>query len=331
MISSRAPLRIPLGGGGTDLPSYYSQHGGFILSAAINRYVYIHINTLKVEDFLRVKYALTERVDAAAALEHPLLRESLLHTGNGPGLEISAMADFPGRTGMGSSGSFAVALLAALHALNGQEITPAALAEEAHYIEAVRAGQPAGKHDHYLAAFGGLTCLEIATNGQVEVSPLQVAAATLEELNQNMLLFFTGIQRESFDILDQQRQDTEAGKAAIIDNLHQVKAIGRQIKKSLENGDLDAFGANLDEHWRLKKKRSAKMSNSQIDNCYQQAKEAGALGGKILGAGGGGFLMFYCPPARQTAVHQALTACGLRQAPYQFDLEGAKVLMKLED
>jgi D-glycero-alpha-D-manno-heptose-7-phosphate kinase len=329
VITTRAPLRIPLGGGGTDLSSYYRRHGGFVLSAGIDKYVYIQLNSLKVEHFIRVKYSRTEKVDEAGQIEHPLLREALQYTGIRGGIEISAMADVPGRTGMGSSGSFTVALLAALRAHQHRELSRQELAEEAHHVEAVLAGQPAGKHDHYLAAFGGLTCLEIAPDGRVEVSSLELSNHTLEELRNSMVLFFTGIQRESFDILSQQQQDTQRGDALVIESLHEIKRLGYQIKAALEQGELDHFGLLLHQHWLAKKQRSAKMSNSRIDAWYEQGRKAGALGGKILGAGGGGFLMFYCPAQHRLALRRAMEAEGLFEMNFQFDLEGAKVLMNI--
>ena len=329
MIIARAPLRIPLGGGGTDLPSYYSEYGGFILSAGIDKYVYIQLNTLKVEDFIRVKYSRTERVDDPAGIRHPLLREALLHTRIRGGLEISAMSDIPGRTGMGSSGAFTVALLAALHAHKREQVPTQELAEEAHYVEAGRAAQPAGKHDHYLAAFGGLTCLEIDRSGAVKVAPLKISLHTMEELRNCMLLFFTGIERESFDILSQQEKDTRRKDARVLDSLHEVKRIGCEIKSALEEGDLDRFGRLLDEHWQAKKKRSSMMSDSRIDRWYEAGMEAGALGGKILGAGGGGFLMFYCPARNRGPLRERMAGEGLREMSFRFDMEGVKVLMNL--
>ncbi len=329
MITTRAPLRIPLGGGGTDLASYYSEHGGFVLSAGIDKYVYIQLNTLKVEDFIRVKYAHTERVDHPSAIEHPLLREALLHTRCLQSLEISAMADVPGRTGMGSSGSFTVALLAALHAHKRDPISPQNLAEEAHHIEAVRAAQPAGKHDHYLGAFGGITCIDIARDGSVRVSPLAISNHTSEELRNSMLLFFTGIERESFDILSQQQQDTLQGNQQVVDSLHEVKRIGYAIKEALEREDLEGFGRLLDEHWQMKKRRSPKMSNDAIDRWYSMGVKSGALGGKILGAGGGGFLMFFCPAEYRQQLRQCMAGEGLREINFHFDMEGVKVLVNL--
>lgn len=329
MITTRAPLRIPLGGGGTDLPSYYEQHGGFILSAGIDKYVYIQLNRLQVEDFVRVKYSRTELVEDVRAIEHPLLRESLLHAGIERGLEIGAMADVPGRTGMGSSGAFTVALLAALYEFKRQPLPRQQLAEQANYVEAVRAAQPAGKHDHYLAAFGGLTCLDIATDGRVSVSSLRISLHTMEELRNSMVVFYTGIRRESFDILSQQERDTKRGEARVVDSLHEVKAIGLRIKASLEEGALDRFGDLLHSHWETKKKRSGKMSNPEVDRWYDAARAAGALGGKLMGAGGGGFLMFYCPAEHRGTLRQRMAAEGLREMSFQFDAEGAKVLMNI--
>lgn len=329
MIITRAPLRIPLGGGGTDLASYYRAHGGFVLSAGIDKYVYIQLNTLKVEDFIRVKYSQTERVDNPSQIQHPLLRESLTHAKIEGGLEISAISDIPGRTGMGSSGSFTVALLAALHAYKREQVPTQELAEEAHYIEAVRADQPAGKHDHYLGAFGGVSCLEIDKNGKVEVTPLKLSEHAEEELANNMVVFFTGIQRESSDILSQQNNDTKQGDSGVIDSLHETKRIGYEIKTVLENGELDCFGELLHEHWLNKKKRSAQMSNADIDKWYDAGREAGALGGKILGAGGGGFLMFYCPAEHRWQLRESMSQQGLREMHFRFDMEGVKVLTNI--
>jgi len=322
-------LRIPLGGGGTDLPSYYEQHGGFILSAGIDKYVYIQLNKLQVEDFIRVKYSETELVKAVADIQHPLLRETLLYSEIGTGLEIGAMADIPGRTGMGSSGSFTVALLAALAEYKREPLQRQQLAEVANHIEAGRCAQPAGKHDHYLAAFGGLTCLDIDTDGGVTVSPLLINLHTTEELSNSMVVFFTGIQRESFDILTQQEQDTKKGDHRVIDSLHEVRQIGYDIKQTLEAGDLDRFGELLHTHWEIKKKRSTKMSNPDIDRWYDEARRAGALGGKLMGAGGGGFLMFYCPAQYRQVLRERMAAEGLREMSFQFDTEGAKVLMNM--
>ncbi len=298
-----------------------------MLSAGIDKYVYLQLNTLKVEDFVRVKYSRTELVSDISDIDHPLLRECLLHTGAAGGLELSAMADVPGRTGLGSSGAFVVSLLAALHEHDRVDMGRQELAEEANFIESERARQPVGKHDHYLAAFGGLTCLDISTDGAVTVSNLVVSNHTMEELRGSLLVFFTGIERESFDILSQQESDTERGETEVIDSLHEVKRLGLLIKDALQRGELDRFGELLHEHWVAKKRRSGKMSSSQIDVWYESARKAGALGGKLMGAGGGGFLVFYCAAGHRQALREAMVRQGLREMNFDFDFQGVKVLM----
>ena len=327
MITTRAPLRIPLGGGGTDLPSYYGVHGGFVFSVAINKYVYIQLNRLQVENCIRVKYTNTEQVDNAEKIQHPLLRESLLHTETEGGIEISAMADLPGRTGMGSSGAFTVALLNALYENKFEQISRDVLAEQANYVEAVRAAQPAGKQDHYLAAYGGLTQLVVDTDGQVTASTFDLDHDTMEELRKSMLLFYTGIERDSSDLLSQQESDTLKGDKEVIDSLHEVKRLGFEIKETLKSGQLDRFGILLHQHWMTKKLRATNMSTGLIDKWYEMGRRAGALGGKILGAGGGGFLMFYCPAEHRLHLRNTMASEGLREMSYQFDKDGAKVLM----
>lgn len=329
MIIARAPFRIPLGGGGTDLPSYYTQYGGFILSAAIDKYVFISVNKLKVEDFIRIKYSQTELANSADELKHPLFRGAMKLTGIDGGIEIAAMADVPAGTGLGSSGSFLVALLMALHAFKREHIATQDLAELACTIEIDIAGQPVGKHDQYLASFGGITCLDIQSDGKVVVSPLKISPDNLEELRNNTLLFYTGILRQSFDILARQKEDTERGTREVIESLHCTKELGLEIKEVLEGGELDRFGDLLDRHWQNKKKRSKNISDPAIDRWYQIAKENGALGGKIMGAGGGGFFMFYCSNKRKAKLRAAMAAEGLREMRFGFDFEGAKVLMNV--
>jgi D-glycero-alpha-D-manno-heptose-7-phosphate kinase len=329
VIITRAPLRIPLGGGGTDLPSYYSEYGGFILSAAIDKYVFINVNRPKTDESIRLKYAETEIVDKVDDIKHPLFREALRAAGVESNVEIASLADVPAGTGMGSSGSFLVALLTALHALKRQNIPTQALAEEACTIEIERAGQPVGKHDQYLAAFGGLTSLEIEKNGMVHVRPLETSAHVVEELRNNTLIFYTGIVRRSFDILQQQQHDTQAGDRSVVESLHATKEIGLRIKKALESGDVDEFGRLLDVHWQNKKRRSSKISDGHLDEVYELAKQNGALGGKLMGAGGGGFFLFYAPNGRKPGLRAALTGAGLREMLFDFDHEGAKVLLNV--
>jgi D-glycero-alpha-D-manno-heptose-7-phosphate kinase len=327
MILARAPMRISLGGGGTDLPSYYSRYGGFILSAAINKYVYIYVNRPSADDYIRVKYSRYEEVQRVDEIQHDLVRPALELLNVNGSIEIVSMADVPGGTGLGSSGTYLVALLTALFELKREKVPTQALAELACHIEMDLAGHPVGKHDHYLAAFGGITCLDIQRDGKVTVTPLDISITTTEELRNRVLLFFTGITRRSQDILQEQKRDTEAEDPVVVDSLHRTKELGYRIKEALEHCDLDRFGLLLDEHWQNKKRRSGKISDPRIDRWYEIAKENGALGGKIIGAGGGGFLMLYCPNETKVAVRRAMAAEGLREMPYDFDFEGAKVLV----
>ncbi len=329
MIVVRAPLRIPLGGGGTDLPEYYQRFGGFVLTAAIDKYVYMHVNRLKVEDFTRVKYMRTELVEEARQIEHPLLREGLLHTQAPAGLEISSMADIPGGTGMGSSGSFIVALLLALHALKADHVTTQELAEEACYVEMVRAQQPVGKQDQYIAAFGGMITMEINQDGCVTVQRPRIAADCIDELRNRTLLFFTGVRRDSFDILADQERQTASGSSVVVESLHRARDLGHQILDALIGQDLDRYGQLLDQHWQAKQQRSTSIANPDISRWYRRARDVGALGGKLLGAGGGGFLMFYCPGSTKGAVREALRAEGLRDMPFLFESAGARVVAHL--
>jgi D-glycero-alpha-D-manno-heptose-7-phosphate kinase len=327
LILARAPLRIPLGGGGTDLPSYYSRHGGFILSAAINKYVYIYVNRPAADTLLRIKYSKYEQVETVAEIQHDLVRPTLELLKIDGNLEIVSMADVPDGTGMGSSGSYLVALLTALYDLRRERVPTHVLAETACHVEMELARHPAGKHDHYLAAFGGITTLEIDPDGSVRVSPLAVNPSTVEQLRAGTLLYYTGITRRSAGILEQQRTDTLNGNSDVIDSLHVTKALGYRIKDALECGDLEAYGRLLDEHWQNKKRRSARISDARIDELYCAARANGALGGKIMGAGGGGFLMLYCPPPAKPAVRQVLVKQGLREMPFDFDYDGSKVLV----
>ena len=329
MILSRAPFRISLGGGGTDLPSYYSQFGGFILSAAISKYLYIYANRPSADEFIRVKYSLYEQVSNPDEVQHDLVRPALKLLDLGGSLEIVSMADVPGGTGLGSSGTYLVALLTALYELKREKVPTQALAETACHIEMDLAGHAVGKHDHYLAAFGGITCLDIETNGRVKVSSLDISLTTAEEFRSNVLLFYTGLTRPSREILESQKQDTEKGASAVVDSLHRTRELGYRIKEALEEGDLERFGLLLDEHWQNKKRRSSQISDPQIDAWYALAKEQGALGGKIVGAGGGGFLMLYCAAHNKANLRRALSVAGLKEMSYDFDFEGAKTIVNL--
>lgn len=327
MLLTRAPLRISLGGGGTDLPSYYSHYGGFILSGAIDKYVYIYTNRPAADDLLRIKYSRYEEVSRVDEIQHDLVRPALKLLNLNTSLEIVSMADVPAGTGLGSSGSYLVALLTALYALKRGQVPTQVLAEQACHIEMNLANHPVGKHDHYLAAFGGITCLDIDPDGTVHVSPLSISRSTMEELRNCILLFYTGIIRRSRDILQDQQVDTQRGDTIVVDSLHRTKELGYRVKEALDKGDLERFGLLLDEHWQNKKRRSGRISRPEIDRWYDTAKQNGALGGKIMGAGGGGFFMFYCPNNHKARLRQTMAAEGLREMPFDFDFEGAKVLV----
>jgi D-glycero-alpha-D-manno-heptose-7-phosphate kinase len=325
MIITRSPLRISLGGGGTDLPSYYMEHGGFLIAAAIDKYVYITVHQTFVPELI-VKYSKMERVMTADEIQHPLVREAIKLTGVKPnGMEIASMADIPSGTGLGSSGSFTTALLRALHAHNKNLIHPRELAEQACHIELDLLKEPIGKQDQYIAAFGGLTCFRFHTNGQVEAWPLKLSKETLYNLEDNLLLFFTGYSRSASGVLKEQDTKSKQKDKDMIDNLHFVKDLGLQSKDAMESGNLVKFAELMNVHWEHKKKRSGNMSNSNIDDWYQLAMKNGALGGKLIGAGGGGFLMFYTED--KAKLRHSLMNAGLQEVRFRFDFLGSQVIV----
>lgn len=324
MIIARSPLRISLGGGGTDLPSYYERHTGFLIAAAIDKYVYITLHETFVTDLI-VKYSKLERVPDAAHLEHPIIREAFNMLGiDGHSLELTSMADIPAGTGLGSSGSFTTGLLKALHAYKKNLVHPAQLAEQACNIEISRLREPIGKQDQYIAAYGGITCFRFLREGDVEAWPLKVPEETLYNLEDNLLLFFTGYSRSASAILREQDQRSRTAEPEMIENLHFVKDLGFKSKDALERGDLHEFARLMDVHWQRKKERSGNMSNPQINQWYDLARGNGALGGKLIGAGGGGFLMFYADD--KAKLRHAMRKAGLKEVRFRFDFEGTKLL-----
>ncbi len=324
MIITRSPLRISLGGGGTDLPSYYETHGGFLIAGAIDKYVYISLSIPFVQEIL-VKYSKTEKVERIDQIEHPIVREALrMVDPHLKAVEIVSVADIPAGTGLGSSGSFTTALLKALHANNRTLIHPQDLAEEACAIEIGKLGEPIGKQDQYIAAYGGLTCFEFHTDGTVRAAPLRVSKETTYDLEDNLLLFFTGYSRAASSILKEQNDKSKENNQDMIENLHFVKELGYQSKDALENGDLVRFGELMNVHWEHKKKRSGGMSNQKIDEWYRVALANGAVGGKLIGAGGGGFLLFYAQD--KAKLRHALTREGLEEVRFRFDFEGTKII-----
>lgn len=327
MIITRSPLRITLGGGGTDLPSYYEEHTGFLIAAAIDKYVYITLHETFQEEFI-IKYSQMERVHSVSEIAHPIVRESFRAVGiDGTGhFEVASMADIPAGTGLGSSGSFTTALLKALHTYKRNLVHPAELAEQACEIEINRLGEPIGKQDQYIAAYGGITCFQYCPGGKVGAWPLRLSPETSHDLEENLLLFFTGFSRSASTILKDQNDRSKSMDPAMINNLHFVKELARLSQSALEAGDLKEFARLMDVHWQNKKQRSSNMSNQVINDWYDSAMANGAIGGKLIGAGGGGFLMFYTED--RARLRQAMRERGLVEVRFRFDFEGTKAIIQ---
>ena len=325
MIIARSPLRISLGGGGTDLPSYYKHYGGSLISAAIDKYVYVTIMRPFTEGIF-LKYSRLEHVDQVQEVHHPIIREALrmmeLKT---PQIEITTLADIPAGTGLGSSGSFTTALVKALYAHRRRLIHPAELARIACEIEIDRLGEPVGKQDQYIAAFGGITGFRFHKDGEVEARPVNISMDTLFDFEDNLLLFFTGFSRSAGSILKDQDTRTQESDQEMLNNLHYVKELGLRSRKALEEGKTREFGEIMHEHWEHKKIRSGGMSNPEINEWYEAAKDNGAIGGKLVGAGGGGFLMFYTED--RSKLRKTMAHAGLEEVRFRFDFEGTKILM----
>jgi D-glycero-alpha-D-manno-heptose-7-phosphate kinase len=324
MIITRSPLRLPLGGGGTDLASYYRDHEGFLIAAAIDKYVYITVHHTFARELI-VKYSKLEHVQEIGEVQHPIVREALrLVNMKDANLEITSMADIPAGTGLGSSGSFTTALLKALHSHSRNLVHPSELAAQACEIEIDRLGEPIGKQDQYIAAYGGITCFRFLKDDKVEACPLQISAETLHNLEDNLMIFFTGYSRSASSILKDQNDKSKDKNPEMIANLHYVKELGLRTQTTLERGGLGEFADLMNEHWEYKRKRSSGISNPKIDEWYELARANGALGGKLIGAGGGGFLMFYAES--KSKLRHALGIAGLKEVRFRFDFEGTKVI-----
>ncbi|MDR2352987.1 MAG: galactokinase [Deltaproteobacteria bacterium] len=325
MIITRSPLRISLGGGGTDLPSYYrEQGGGFLIAAAIDKYVYVTVLRPFTEG-IYLKYSQLETASEVSEIKHRIIREALrLQNLKTPQIEITALADIPAGTGLGSSGSFTTALLKALYAHRRQLLLPQELAELAAHIEIDLLGEPIGKQDQYIAAYGGLTCFQFNPDDTVEAKPLNIPIDALFELEERLSLFFTGFTRSAGDLLKDQKEKSLQHDLQMLTNLNYVKDLGLRSQKCLEAGDVFGFGKLMHEHWENKKKRTGGMSNPHIDQAYDLALQNGAVGGKLVGAGGGGFLMFLAED--KTALRKAMREVGLEELRFKFDFDGAKVL-----
>ena len=325
MIIGRSPLRISLGGGGTDLPSYYRDHGGFVISAAITRYVYVTMHETPLTEMV-IRYSQIERVKTVEEIRHPIVREALTLTGiKGPSIEITSMADIPAGTGLGSSGSFTTCLLKVLTNFQRAFIHPRELAEMACHIEIDRLKEPVGKQDQYIAALGGITCFDFNKDGSVKAWPAKVTEETRYNLEDNLVMFFTGYSRSAGTILKDQNEKSKQDDQAMLENLHHTKEIGYASQRALETGNLREFANLMDQHWQRKKARSGGMSNPKINEWYDLAMANGALGGKLIGAGGGGFLMFYAEEDKSKLRH-AMRQAGLKEVRFRFDFEGTKLV-----
>ena len=324
MIIARSPLRITLGGGGTDLPSYYEEREGFLISAAIDKYVYITLHETFEKGYF-LKYSKFEKCNEIEEIQHPIIREALkLLDWKKPCLELCSMADIPAGTGLGSSSSFTTALLRALHTMQGNIVSTRTLAEEACEIEMNRLKEPIGKQDQYIASYGGITCMNFHKDGYVWVDPLRISDETLYNLEDNLILYFTGFSRSAGNILKEQNDKSKEHNEDMLKNLDFVKDLGYQSKNALEKGDLDEFADIMNVHWEYKKKRSGGMSNPQIDEWYSLARSHGALGGKMIGAGGGGFLMFYVKD--KARLRDAMRNTGMSEVRFRFEKEGSRIL-----
>jgi D-glycero-alpha-D-manno-heptose-7-phosphate kinase len=323
MIITRSPLRITLGGGGTDLPSYYRRHGGFLIAAAIDKHVYVTV-TRPFSPGIYLKYSQLEHVEQIDDVRHPIIREAIKLIGVKAQIEITTLADIPAGTGLGSSGSFTTALLRALCAYERRHIGAGELAELASEIEIHKLGEPAGKQDPYAAAFGGLTAFTFHPDERVEARPLSMPGGTLFDLEDDLLLFFTGFSRRAGSILEDQKTRTERHDDEMLAQMHVVKELGQRSLAALEAGRTVEFGQLMHEHWQHKRRRTAGMSNPQIDEWYDLGRKNGAVGGKLVGAGGGGFLMFYAENHRR--LREAMTRAGLEEVRFRFSFEGTKVL-----
>ncbi|MCJ7801939.1 MAG: galactokinase [Candidatus Marinimicrobia bacterium] len=330
MIITRTPFRVTLGGGGTDLPSYYEKHGGFIFSFALDKYMFITVKRPFADHLIRLKYNISETVEKLSELKHDIARECLTKLNITNSIDVVSMADIPAGSGLGSSSSYTVGLLNALHTMKRDYIPLNDLAEEACEIEMYRLNKPMGKQDQYIATFGGFTVLEIAKDGGVNVKRANINDSTIEGLKRNLLSFYTGVQRKNVGILARQSQSTESNEKQVLESLHYIKESGYKILDMVESGNIAELGHMFDEHWKYKKRLAKGISNPYFDKIYETAKKNGALGGKITGAGGGGFFLFYCEE-NQDKLRKAMKDAGLKEMRFNFDYEGTKVLVNFMD
>jgi D-glycero-alpha-D-manno-heptose-7-phosphate kinase len=332
MIISRSPVRITLGGGGTDLASYYSKYGGALIAAAIDKYTLVTVHT-RFDDDIKLNYSQTEQVSSVDKIKHNIFREGLNLLKIKNGIELTSLSDMPSSSGLGTSGSFTIALLNVLHAYKKEFVSQKQLAEEACKIEIEILKEPIGKQDQYIGAFGGITSLVFEKNGNVIVEPVKMSEEARDELHSNIILMYTGISRSASNILKEQHEKSKNNEKDVIETLHEIKRIGLETKKVLESGDVDKLGEFLDMHWNIKKHLSKNITNQFIDDCYNLSKRNGALGGKIMGAGGGGFFMFYHNGNNtdKTSFIKAMSKMGLKRMRYNFDFEGSKIILNMKN
>ncbi|RLB61179.1 MAG: sugar kinase [Deltaproteobacteria bacterium] len=328
MIISRAPLRFSLGGGGSDLPAYAHVHGGYVVSAAIDKYVYVTANRRFYDD-IRLAYSKTEIVAEVDAIEHPIFREALKLMNLRQSIELTSVAELPANSGLGSSSTFTVALLNALHAYQREFVSSRQLAAEACEIEIDRLGEPIGKQDQYISAFGNVTALTFAPDGSVQVEPVPVRDEVLDELESNLVIVYSGIERHARDVLSEEGAELSKPKGSAAADMHRIKAIGHEVYELLTQGDVDRYGELLHEHWCRKRKLASSMTDGSLDEHYEAARNAGAIGGKIMGAGGGGFFMFYVRPPDKRRVIETMAKRGLKRLRFRFDLDGARIVANL--
>jgi D-glycero-alpha-D-manno-heptose-7-phosphate kinase len=325
MIVSRAPVRFSLGGGGTDLPSYSREHGGFVVAAAVDKFVFVCV-ARRFHDTIRLAYSESEIVDSVDQIRHRIFRAALQSTALERGLELHSLADVPANTGLGSSSSFTVALLNGLHAFKREFVPAEQLAREACHLEIDVLKEPIGKQDQYIAAYGGISALSFHPDGSVDVERLPIREEVIDELESNLVIYYSGIERAASTVLKEQAKTIAENKDAAVQRMHRIKELGHETKHVLLSGHIDKYGEMLHEHWMNKRKLASNMADSTIDEHYEAARKAGAIGGKLMGAGGGGFFMFYVRAAERRRVHDVLAARGLRPMRFRFDFDGARIM-----
>jgi D-glycero-alpha-D-manno-heptose-7-phosphate kinase len=328
MIVSRAPLRFSLGGGGSDLPAYAGRHGGYVIAAAIDKYIYVTCNQRFYPD-IRLAYSKTEIVARVDDIEHPIFREALRIQGIEGSIELTSVAELPAHSGLGSSSSFSVALLNALHAYKREFVSSRQLAEEACHIEIDRLGEPIGRQDQFIAAFGGVSAMTFGADGSVRIEPVPVAPEVLDELEQNLVIVYSGIERHARSVLGEEGDKLAVAGGPAESEMHRIKALGHEVYRLLTRGDVDGYGDLLHEHWTRKRSLASTMTDPSLDELYEDGRRAGALGGKLMGAGGGGFFMFYVPSNTRRGFLAAMAARGARRLRFGFDRDGARIVANL--